>query len=222
MAKFCKNCGNELEEDASFCTECGFNFEENQSSSNNSYSNNNNPFKLYNVNMIDGEEIVRSSQIHVGCLYLPGIVMIIGLIFGLFWAISSNLIYFTPGAFLLLFINPIFILGLIWFIIRYYGYKNNDLILTNKRIFGKCGLISTNHLQSPLNKIDSVSFSNGLVGKLIGYGTIIIATTSSVYKFRFVGDGQNLANDVFNQLEISQKENMDQQAKAIAKAIKNS
>ena len=29
--------------------------------------------------MIDGEEVIRSSQIHVGCLYLPLIIMGIGL-----------------------------------------------------------------------------------------------------------------------------------------------
>lgn len=64
------------------------------------------------------------------------------------------------------FLNIFTIVGLIWFIIRFYGYKTNDLILTNKRVFGKCGLISTTQMQSSLNKIDSVSFSNGLIGKI--------------------------------------------------------
>jgi uncharacterized membrane protein YdbT with pleckstrin-like domain len=78
--------------------------------------------------------------------------------------------------------------------------------LTNKRVFGKCGLISTTQMQAPLNKIDSVSFTNGLIGKIIGYGTVKIATTSSTFKFRFIRDGQTLYNDIFNQVEVSQKE----------------
>lgn len=81
------------------------------------------------------------------------------------------------------FLNIFTIVGLIWFIIRFYGYKTNDLILTNKRVFGKCGLISTTQMQSSLNKIDSVSFSNCLIGKIIGYGTVQITTQSSVFKF---------------------------------------
>ena len=36
----------------------------------------------YSISMIDGEEVIRSSQIHVGCLYLPLIIMGIGLMIG--------------------------------------------------------------------------------------------------------------------------------------------
>ena len=117
------------------------------------------------------------------------------------------------------FLNIFSIVGIIWLIIRYIGYKNNDLILTNKRVFGKCGLISTTQMQSPLSKIDSVSFTNGLFGKLIGYGTVEVATTSSHFKFRFIRDGQTFYNDIFNQLEISQKEKRADDAEAIANAI---
>ena len=171
--------------------------------------------------MIDGEEVIRSSQIHVGCLYLPLIIMGIGLMIGVMTIIAS--IYY--GAFgpivIFSFLNIFTIVGLIWFIIRFYGYKTNDLILTNKRVFGKCGLISTTQMQSSLNKIDSVSFSNGLIGKIIGYGTVQITTQSSVFKFRYIREGQTLYSDIFNQIEIYVKEKVEENAKAIARAIKN-
>lgn len=217
MTKFCKNCGTELEEGSVFCDECGTKFGESGPANTNFGDN---PFNTYKIDMIPGEDIIRSSQIHIGCLYLPLLVMAIGFIIGLifvFMAMSSG--FFYPGLIVMPF-NIIFILGLIWLIIRFIAYKNNDLILTNKRIFGKCGLISTTQLQSPLNKIDSVSFKNGLFGKLIGYGTVEIATTSSHFKFRFIKEGQSFYNDIFNQLEISEKEKTLENAKAIAEAIK--
>ena len=171
--------------------------------------------------MIDGEEVIRSSQIHVGCLYLPLIIMGIGLMIGVMTIIAS----ISYGAFVPIvifsFLNIFTIVGLIWFIIRFYGYKTNDLILTNKRVFGKCGLISTTQMQSSLNKIDSVSFSNGLIGKIIGYGTVQITTQSSVFKFRYIREGQTLYSDIFNQIEIYVKEKVEENAKAIARAIKN-
>ncbi|WP_304091624.1 PH domain-containing protein [Methanobrevibacter gottschalkii] len=171
--------------------------------------------------MIDGEEVIRSSQIHVGCLYLPLIIMGIGLMIGVMTIIAS----ISYGAFgpivIFSFLNIFTIVGLIWFIIRFYGYKTNDLILTNKRVFGKCGLISTTQVQSSLNKIDSVSFSNGLIGKIIGYGTVQITTQSSVFKFRYIREGQTLYSDIFNQIEIYVKEKVEENAKAIARAIKN-
>lgn len=180
MARFCKNCGKELEEGYIFCNECGTKFGESKPSSNYSKTSTNQSFKKYSISMIDGEEVIRSSQIHVGCLYLPLIIMGIGLMIGVMTIIAS----ISYGAFgpivIFSFLNIFTIVGLIWFIIRFYGYKTNDLILTNKRVFGKCGLISTTQMQSSLNKIDSVSFSNGLIGKIIGYGTVQITTQSSV------------------------------------------
>lgn len=221
MVKYCKNCGSELEEGSVFCDECGTKFGDSTPQSNVNYKNYSaeDPFKNYGIDMIPGERVIRSSQIHIGCLYLPLILIAIGFLVGLiniFISIFSG--YFHP-IFIFSFLNIFFIVGLIWFIIRYSGYRNNDLILTNKRVFGKCGLISTTQMQSPLKRIDSVSFSNGLIGKIIGYGTVEIATTSSHFKFRFIKEGQTLYNDIFNQLEISEKEKIEENAKAIAEAI---
>lgn len=223
MVRYCKNCGSELEEGSVFCDNCGTKFGESSPQSNVNYQNNSgeDPFKKYGINMISGEKVIRSSQIHFGCLYLPLILMGIGFLLGLiniFVAIFAG--FFYPEL-IFSFFNIFFIVGLIWFIIRYSGYRNNDLILTNKRVFGKCGLISTTQMQSPLKRIDSVSFSNGLIGKIIGYGTVEIATSSSHFKFRFIKDGQTLYNDIFNQLEISEKEKIEENAKAIAEAINN-
>lgn len=221
MARFCKNCGKELEEGSIFCNECETKFGESKPSSNYSKTSTNQSFKKYSISMIDGEEVIRSSQIHVGCLYLPLIIMGIGLMIGVMTIIAS----ISYGAFgpivIFSFLNIFTIVGLIWFIIRFYGYKTNDLILTNKRVFGKCGLISTTQMQSSLNKIDSVSFSNGLIGKIIGYGTVQITTQSSVFKFRYIREGQTLYSDIFNQIEIYVKEKVEENAKAIARAIKN-
>ena len=221
MARFCKNCGKELEEGSIFCNECGTKFGESNPSSNYSKTSTNQSFKKYSISMIDGEEVIRSSQIHVGCLYLPLIIMGIGLMIGVMTIIAS----ISYGAFgpivIFSFLNIFTIVGLIWFIIRFYGYKTNDLILTNNRVFGKCGLISTTQMQSSLNKINSVSFSNGLIGKIIGYGTVQITTQSSVFKFRYIREGQTLYSDIFNQIEIYVKEKVEENAKAIARAIKN-
>lgn len=217
MAKFCKNCGAELEEGSVFCNECGT--KAGESKPNN--ANDSHIFSEYNIDMMDGEEIIRHSQIHEGCLIVPGIILGLGILFGIinFLIEASYWYYFDFFIALLGFFNIFTIVGLIWLIIRFIGYKTNDLILTNKRVFGKCGLISITQMQSPLNKIDSVSYSSGLIGRLIGYGTVQIATTSSKFKFRFIRDGQSIYNDIFNQLEISEAEKRVENAKVIVDEI---
>ena len=218
MEKYCKKCGSKLSEDSIFCDECGT-----RTGGPSSFSGNSNLFNFYKIDMMEGEEIIKHSQIHNGCLIPPLIVIGIGFLWGmitLFTVLASYSWYYNPaGVIVFGFLNIFTIVGAIWFVIRYIAYKTNDLILTNKRVFGKCGLISTTQMQSPLNKIDSVSYSNGLIGKLIGYGTVKIATTSSVFKFRFIREGQTLYNDIFNQLEVSEIENRNANAKAIVDAM---
>ena len=67
--------------------------------------------------------------------------------------------------------------------------------------------------------INSVAFNNGIIGKLLGYGTVQIITASTIYKFRYITDGQTLYSDIFNQLERTKNETLQEQAEAIAKAI---
>lgn len=221
LTEYCKNCGSELEEGAVFCNECGTKTGE-SSPLGNKYISANNPFKLYDIQMINGEKIIRQSEIHNGCFLAPGILVGVGVLWVMISVISSSVSYYSNPlvGFVFGLLNPFLIIGLIWLVIRYITFSNTDLILTNRRVFGKCGVISTVQMQSPLNKIDTVSYSNGLFGRLLGYGTVIISTTSSHFRFRYIRDGHTLYNDIFHQLEISENEMIEKQANAIAKAIK--
>ena len=230
MAKYCKNCGKELEEGAIFCDNCGTKIDDSKSNTKSSTADNINKsfnkfndsidnfsnnfsdsfsdlFDIYNINMMDDEVVIKRSKIHPGSLYFP--------------------IFFVVITFILMFLTffiltPLFIIALVWLIIRFISYSSTDLILTNKRVFGKTGLISTTQMQSPLNMINSVAFNNGIFGKLLGYGTVQILTASTIYKFRYITDGQTLYSDIFNQLERTNKEKLQEQAEAIAKAIAKS
>ena len=221
MAKYCQNCGEELEEDQVFCSNCGSKIGETKSTVDNinkSFSKLNDTisnvsddfsdsfsylFDIYRINMMDDERVIKHAEIHPGSLYLPLLFVIISFVFMLF-----HLLFFI-----------MFLLAIAWLVIRFISYTSTDLILTNKRVFGKTGLISTTQMQSPLNMINSVAFNNGIIGKLLGYGTVHITTASTVYKFRYIKDGQTIYSDIFNQLERSKKEQLQEHAEAIAEAI---
>lgn len=218
MAKYCKKCGTEIEDGADFCTNCGAQLEGSSTvnrsfgklnDSINEFSNDisdsfSEVFDIYRVNMIEDEVVIKRSKIHPGCLYVP------------IFFVAITFILMVISYFALFFL---FVIALIWLLIRFISYSSTDLILTNKRVFGKTGLISTTQMQSPLNMINSVAFNNGILGKLMGYGTVHISTASTVYKFRYIIDGQELYGDIFNQLERTQREKLAEQAEAIAEAI---
>lgn len=215
MTKYCKNCGNEIEEGSVFCNECGAPVD--GGDANTSFGAGYNIFNKYKLNMIAGEKVIRKSEVNAACLILPSIVIAIGILQWLITVIIT--IRYTPIMLILGLFNIFTIFGAIWFAVRFIAYKNTDLILTNKRVFGKCGLISTTQMQSPLNMINSVTFKNGLFGKLLGYGTVEISTASTHFRFRFISEGETLYNDIFKQVEIANDEHIEKQAEAIAEAI---
>ncbi len=53
----------------------------------------------------------------------------------------------------------------------------DEFVITNKRIICKTGLFSRRTLEMNLNKIESVNVDQGIMGRILGYGTITIIGT---------------------------------------------
>ncbi len=68
-----------------------------------------------------------------------------------------------------------------------FRYFNMELAITDKRVIGKVGIISTSSMDVPLDKIHSVTVSNGLFGKLFNYGTIVVSmSTFETFRYKFI------------------------------------
>jgi len=55
--------------------------------------------------------------------------------------------------------------------------NTSEFAITNKRVIIKIGLISRHTLEMNLSKIESVNVAQGIFGRLLGYGTIVIVGT---------------------------------------------
>ena len=53
----------------------------------------------------------------------------------------------------------------------------DEFVITNKRVVMKTGLISRRTLEMNLSKIESVNVEQGVLGRILGYGTIRIIGT---------------------------------------------
>lgn len=109
--------------------------------------------------------------------------------------------------------------GIIWIPRDLINYFTTKLEITNRRIIGKIGLINTNELDSPINKLNSVQVKQGLWGKIFNYGTIIITTSSSVFEFDYVNKPNEFKTILNNQFEAYDENKMEMQAKKIAEAM---
>jgi uncharacterized membrane protein YdbT with pleckstrin-like domain len=61
---------------------------------------------------------------------------------------------------------------LIWVLII---YKTTEIAITNKRIIAKFGFISRSTTEINLQKIESLQVDQGVMARIFGYGTIVVA-----------------------------------------------
>jgi uncharacterized membrane protein YdbT with pleckstrin-like domain len=72
------------------------------------------------------------------------------------------------------------VLGILYWLIRYYSWKVNIWVVTNFRVIDEAGLLSHYAKESPLDKINNVSYDQSVGGRLFNYGHVEIQTAAEV------------------------------------------
>ncbi|HTS45278.1 MAG TPA: PH domain-containing protein [Puia sp.] len=70
--------------------------------------------------------------------------------------------------------------GLVYFLIRYFSWRANIWVITNLRVIDETGLISHYAKESPLEKINNVSYDQTIWGRIFNYGHVEIQTAAQV------------------------------------------
>jgi membrane protein YdbS with pleckstrin-like domain len=132
-------------------------------------------------NMVPGETLIYETRLHwivmlghlvVGCLLLgvPGVLL-------LAYAAShtsmdsTDLHVMEAGGVALL------AAGLIVILIGVTRRNATEMAVTNHRVVIKKGLLSRKTIEMLLNKVESIEISEAAVGRMLGYGTIVIIGT---------------------------------------------
>ena len=78
------------------------------------------------------------------------------------------------------------------FIAPLIAVATSEFAITNKRIIIKVGLISRHTLEMNLSKIESVNIIQSILGRMLGYGTIVVIGTGGT-KEPFAGISDPMA-----------------------------
>ena len=94
-----------------------------------------------------------------------------------------------------------------------------ELAITNKRVVGKVGVFNTKALDAPLNKIQNVSVTQPLLGKIFNFGTIKINTAAGEYDFDGISDPDAFKGMLMAQVDQYEEDRVKQQAAEMANAM---
>ena len=109
---------------------------------------------------------------------------------------------------------PIAFIGIKKFILNHV-----QLVLTDRRVYGKTGIINTKSVDSPISKVNSVSIEQGFWGKVFRYSTVLISTSSGNYKFDFLNDAERFKEKTMEQIELYENDKLKKQAAALAETM---
>ena len=71
-------------------------------------------------------------------------------------------------------------LGIVYYLVKYYSWKVNIWVVTNFRVIDENGLLSHYAKESPLDKINNVSYDQTPWGRIFNFGHVEIQTAAEV------------------------------------------
>jgi membrane protein YdbS with pleckstrin-like domain len=72
------------------------------------------------------------------------------------------------------------VLGLGYYAMKYLSWKVNIWVVTNFRVIDETGLLSHHAKESPLDKINNVSYDQTVMGRLFNFGHVEIQTAAEI------------------------------------------
>jgi uncharacterized membrane protein YdbT with pleckstrin-like domain len=116
-------------------------------------------------NLMNGEALLYQGKLH-WIVYLGPVFCFIIAIWLLCWGDEAKFVGML-----------FFFIALASGIGSYINRATSEFGITNKRVIVKVGFIRRNSLEVLLNKIESIQVDQGIVGRMLGYGSITLSGT---------------------------------------------
>ena len=137
-------------------------------------------------NLMAGEEVIYRAKLHWKVFLLPIILLLVGVLILLLDRTifdAQSLCCGSQWGVLLL------LAGLFGGILAAISYTTSEFALTDKRVLVKVGFIKRHSLELLLTKVEGIGVDQGILGRILGYGTIVVAGTGGTKEpFKNIAD----------------------------------
>lgn len=117
--------------------------------------------------LLPGERVKYRAHLHKLIFALPALFALLAII-GAVVALAANNGWLALG---------LLVLGAIPFVVTFITYTSSEYAVTDKRVIIKVGFIKRRTLETMLGKVEGIGVEQGIVGRLLGFGTITVTGT---------------------------------------------
>jgi membrane protein YdbS with pleckstrin-like domain len=109
----------------------------------------------------------------------------------------------------------------VWLLVACLDRGSNIWAVTDQRVIDEFGIISHNSKESPLDKINNVSYGQSLWGRMLGYGTVQIQTAAEMGEttYELVSRPRLLKDTIVKAQAAAKQTQVVDQARVMAAAI---
>jgi uncharacterized membrane protein YdbT with pleckstrin-like domain len=116
-------------------------------------------------NLLDGEKIVFRTRLH-WLMFMGPVLITVLILLPLAWLLAGT-------AWSALAWGPV-ALGALLLAAAFVRQQSSDFAVTNKRVMMKVGVLRTRSIELLLGKIEAIAVDQSLMGRLFGYGDIVV------------------------------------------------
>ncbi|MFA5816117.1 MAG: PH domain-containing protein [Bacteroidales bacterium] len=158
------------------------------------------------------EKVILVTKPHWLTLAVPFLITLAGSIIGI---IIGN--YSSRSIIVLI----VFLVVFSYFIYKIIERNNNIWAVTNLRVIDEYGVFSNNSKESPLDKINNVSYQQSFWGKIFGFGNVQIQTAAEIGSTTYstVQNPKKLKDSITHMQEEYKGYQIRKQAAELASAI---
>ena len=130
-------------------------------------------------NLAPGETIVHRARYHWIYYRTALALLLVAAVFGLWWWIAGKRLG-SAGSSAIFGYAALFFLAaaVVTFLLRHVRAAADEFVVTNRRVMRKVGLLAREAEQAPIEKIQDVTLDQGVIARLLGYGTVVLETAS--------------------------------------------
>jgi uncharacterized membrane protein YdbT with pleckstrin-like domain len=89
------------------------------------------------------------------------------------------------------------VLGVLWWLVRWIEVMTSEFAVTSMRLIFKVGLVARYTAELLLNKVESISVTQSLLGRVLNYGDLVVTGTGGAREvFARVSDPVGFRNEV--------------------------
>ena len=153
-------------------------------------------------NLAPGESIAYRARYHWIYYRTTLAVLLVAAVFGLWWWISGQRL--QSGAASSIFGTialALLAIAVAHFFVRRIRASADEFVVTTRRVIRKTGLVAREAEHAPIEKIQDISIDQGVIARMLGYGTAVIETASESGRIVFpdIADPEKFRSAIWGQ-----------------------